>query len=128
VKVNWDIVGIATSIACAVHCAVLPVMIGALPVFGVDVLENQTFEWAMIALAFVVGVYALVHGFRKHHRNSIPLKLFAVGFLLLIGKQILPIIETLLLIFAVGLIISAHYLNFQYCHRSKVCSSPHHKH
>src|SRR5687768_12783724 len=117
VKLNWDMVGIATSIACAIHCALLPVLLGALPVFGIDIIENQAFEWGMIALAFVVGCYALVHGYVRHHRNKVPLYLFAAGFILLLSKQFIPGLETPLLLIAVGLIISAHYLNYQYCHR-----------
>lgn len=127
-KVNWDVVGIATSIACAVHCALLPLLLGALPVFGINIIENQAFEWGMIALAFFVGCYALVHGFIRHHRNIMPFYLFMTGFILLMSKQFLPSVEYLLLGLAVAFIISAHYLNYQYCHRSKACSSPDHKH
>lgn len=127
IKLNWDALGIATSIACAIHCALLPVLLTALPVFGIDIIHNLFFEWGMIALAFVVGSYSLFHGYIKHHRSFSPVIIFSIGFVFLILKQVFHEREIPLLIVAVAFIISAHYYNYRLCHRSK-CASPHHKH
>ena len=53
-KINWDGLGIATSLACAIHCAILPLILTSLPLFGVNIIHNMFFEWRMIALAFIV--------------------------------------------------------------------------
>ena len=127
VKLNWDGLGIATSIACAIHCAVLPLILTSLPLFGVNIIHNLFFEWSMIAIAFVVGAYSLFHGYNKHHHSLQPVIVFAIGFVFLAGKQFFHAHETYLLIPAVLLIVTAHYLNYRLCHRSK-CSSPHHQH
>jgi hypothetical protein len=127
VKLNWDVMGAAASIICAIHCALLPVVLTSLPVFGVDVIHNVYFEWGMIFLAFVVGVYSLVHGFTKHHHTYLPLLIFAAGMLFLVLKQLLPTYEYIFLGIAVSLILFAHYSNYKLCHKSK-CDSPHHKH
>ncbi|MFZ4058260.1 MAG: MerC domain-containing protein [Ferruginibacter sp.] len=119
--------GIITSIACAIHCSLLPVMMTSLPILGINIIHNVFFEWSMIVLAFGVGIYALVHGFIRHHRNWTPLLLFSGGFLFLISKQIFHQFELPLLIPAVIMIMWAHYYNYKLCHRSK-CASPHHKH
>jgi hypothetical protein len=124
---NWDGLGIVTSLACAIHCAVLPLIVSSLPLFGINIIHNLFFEWGMIALAFVVGAYSLVHGFIKHHRSFLPITFFTFGFLLLITKQFFHEYENYLLIPAVILIIGAHYQNYRMCHFSK-CSSPHHTH
>ena len=116
-RINWDGLGIVTSIACAVHCAVLPLIVTTLPMFGINIIHNMLFEWTMICIAFVVGSYALVHGYVKHHRSVWPLLLFTAGFSLLIIKQFMPQHEIYLLIPAVAGIVSAHYINFRYCHR-----------
>jgi hypothetical protein len=126
-KYNWDVIGIATSIACAVHCAMLPLMMSSLPLFGVNIIHNTFFEWGMIALAFVVGSYALFHGYAKHHRSLIPVFIFSSGFVFLVLKQFFHQVENWLLVPAVILIISAHYYNYRLCHKSK-CASPHHRH
>lgn len=127
IKLNWDAAGIITSVACAIHCALLPVMLTSLPVFGVDIINNLYFEWGMIVLAFIIGIYALVHGYVKHHRSILPLAIFVAGFSLLVVKQFMPKHEPWLLAIAVAGIVSAHYINYRRCHRSK-CASPHHKH
>lgn len=127
IKMNWDGFGIATSLACAIHCAVLPLLATSLPLFGINIIHNLFFEWGMIAIAFVVGVYSLMHGYIKHHRSYIPVLVFMIGFLLLVTKQFFHEYESFLLIPAVILIIGAHYQNYRFCHRSK-CSSPHHQH
>jgi hydrogenase/urease accessory protein HupE len=127
IKLNWDGVGIATSVACAIHCAVLPMIIPSLPLLGVNLIHNQFFEWAMIMLAFLVGGYALFHGYFKHHQYIYPVLVFLLGFSFLVAKQFIPQREYLFLGIAVCLIVSAHYWNYKLCHRSK-CNSPHHKH
>ena len=127
IKLNWDALGIGTSILCAIHCALLPVLVTSLPVFGINIVHNLIFEWGMIALAFVVGSYSLFHGYIKHHRSMKPVLIFSVGFIFLILKQFFTQFEISLLFVAVACIISAHYYNYRLCHRTK-CSSPHHTH
>ena len=112
-KINWDALGITTSVACAIHCAVLPLLLTSLPVFGFDIIRNDFFEYSMILLAFAVGVYALSHGFRKHHRQVLPLAIFSIGILFLLAKQVWHTLHIWLLIPAVIAIVTAHYLNYR---------------
>jgi hypothetical protein len=126
-KLNWDKLGVATSLICAIHCALLPALATTLPVFGINIIHNAFFEWSMIALAFVVGSYSLYHGYIKHHHSFIPALIFAVGFLFLVLKQFVPVMEYLFLGTAVCAIISAHLYNYKLCRESK-CASPHHTH
>ncbi len=125
-KINWDALGIFTSIACAIHCALLPVVLTSLPVFGVNIIHNNFFEWGMILLAFIVGVYSLFHGFFKHHRTYSSIVIFCTGFCFLVLKQFYPIYETWLLTAAVSLIITAHYYNYRLC--TNATGTAHHNH
>jgi hypothetical protein len=127
IKINWDGLGIITSIACAIHCALLPLVLTSLPLFGINIINNMAFEWGMIALAFAVGSYSLFHGYVKHHHSLLPVLIFAVGFVFLATKQFFHQHEYILLFPAVILIISAHYMNYRLCHKSR-CSSTHHSH
>jgi hydrogenase/urease accessory protein HupE len=127
VKINWDGLGIATSLVCAIHCIVLPLVLTSLPLFGINIVHNRVFEWGMIALAFCIGVYALLHGYKTHHKNSLPVWLFSAGFILLATKQFFVDAESYFVVPAVILIISAHYYNYTLCRKSK-CESPHHAH
>ncbi len=120
-KINWDALGITTSVACAIHCALLPLFLSSLPLFGINIIENMTFEYGMIALAFIVGVYALSHGYRKHHHKLLPLLLFALGITFLLAKQYWHHLQYYFLPPAVVFIVLAHYLNHKL---AKVCNHP----
>jgi len=112
-KLNWDALGIGASIACAIHCAILPLLISSLPILGINIINNIAFEYFMILLAFAIGSFSLVHGYRKHHRNYIPVLLFTIGILVLFAKQLWHEYQFWLLPFAVIFIVSAHIRNFR---------------
>jgi len=114
-KINWDALGISASIACAIHCALLPLFLTSLPLFGVNIIHHPGFEIGMILLALCIGTYSLYHGFRKHHHSFLPLIMFFSGFLFLVSKQFFIQYESWLLVPAVILIISAHLVNYKSC-------------
>ena len=101
------------SVACAIHCALLPIFLSSLPLLGTNIIHNQGFEITMTALAFAVGAYALYHGFKKHHNSFLPLVLFVVGMSFLIAKQVWHSAELWLLAPAVAFILSAHFVNYR---------------
>jgi hypothetical protein len=114
-RINWDAIGITTSVACAIHCAVLPMILSTLPIFGINIVDNIAFEYFMIFLAFSIGCYSLWHGYRKHHHSYLPLVIFALGIILLFAKQVWHTYQLWLLPLAVLLIIAAHLLNYRSC-------------
>lgn len=114
-KINWDALGITTSLACAVHCALLPLFLTSLPVFGVELIENISFEIFMIALAFCIGIFSLYHGWKSHHHSFVPMLVFSVGFIFLVMKVFFVEYEKWLLIPAVAGIVGAHLLNYRSC-------------
>ena len=120
-RINWEALGIAASVACAIHCAVLPLFFSSLPVFGLEIMHNKVFEYSMIGLAAVIGCYSLYHGFKKHHHKKLPLLIFITGLIFLVLKEVFIPIELLLLLPAAILIISAHILNFRFCRRANHC-------
>lgn len=114
-RINWDALGIGASLACAIHCALLPLFLSSVPLFGVNIIHNTGFEVGMIVLAFCIGTYSLYHGFKKHHHSWTPLLLFTIGFIFLVVKQFFIHVETWLLIPAVFFIITAHLINYRSC-------------
>ena len=121
VKVNWDALGISTSLACAIHCAVLPLLLTSLPVFGIDIIDNVSFEYLMIVLACIIGAYALSHGYRKHHHQLTPILIFGLGILFLLAKQSWHHLQLWFLLPAVIFIVAAHYLNYRLCRKANHC-------
>jgi MerC mercury resistance protein len=114
-RINWDAMGVGASLACAIHCAVLPLALSSLPIFGINIIDNVQFEYFMIFLAFAIGLYSLLHGFKKHHHSFLPITIFAFGILLLVGKQIWHQYQYWILPFAVMFIVTAHLLNYRSC-------------
>ena len=117
--INWDFMGIAASVACAIHCAVWPLFFTSLPLFGVNILHNRLFEIVMVVLAILVGGYSLYHGYRRHHRRVWPLVVLLAGFFFLLLKGVFTTYEYWLLTPAVVLIVYAHVLNYRLCRLSK---------
>lgn len=130
-RVNWDALGIGASLACAIHCAILPLVLTSLPLFGINIINNEYFEWGMILLALAIGSYALYHGYKTHHRSRLPIMLFYTGFVFLILKQLLHQYQLWLLLPAVVCIVTAHYLNYRLCASCKAatgCEGHAHQH
>ncbi|MEP6684643.1 MAG: MerC domain-containing protein [Parafilimonas sp.] len=120
-KINLDTIGISASLACAIHCAVLPLFFTSLPMFGLEILHNKIFEYSMIAFAGIIGSYALFHGWKKHHHKILPLIIFLVGLAFLVLKEVFISEELYLLIPAATLIIGAHVLNYRDCRKANHC-------
>ena len=114
-KINWDAWGIAASLACAIHCAILPLFIASLPLLGSNLIDNHLVEIVMIIVAFIIGLYSLSHGYKEHHHKRLPLLLFCIGMTLLVSKELFHDHHILLLVPAVICIVLAHYLNYRYC-------------
>lgn len=114
-KINWDALGIGASLACAIHCALLPLFLSSLPLFGINIIHNFYFETGMVVLALMIGSYSLYHGYKKHHHSLLPLTLFVAGFVFLVLKLFIIEYENWLLFPAVALIVTAHIINYKSC-------------
>lgn len=77
-----DWAGMSASIACALHCAAMPLVLAYLPALGLSWLADEGFHRWMAAICFVLAVAAFVPGWRRH-RSLAPAKWGAAGILLL---------------------------------------------
>lgn len=112
---NWDAIGISASLACAIHCALLPLFFSSLPLLGINILHNYQFEFGMILVSFAIGAYSLYHGYKKHHHSYKPIILFSMGIAIMFSRMIFREIELYLLFPAAILIIYAHVNNHMRC-------------
>lgn len=76
-----DRVGFVASMLCAAHCALLPVVIALLPALGVAGSINEHFEEGFAVFATVLGLAALITGYRRH-RAVHALMLLVPGLLI----------------------------------------------
>jgi hypothetical protein len=117
-----DNVGMTASVLCAVHCAVVPLLLTSLPLFGLGFLANPWLEWSMIIFALFIGFYAIGSSYFNIHRKLLPMCLLIIGFLIIIVGHLFITSWREAIIVPIGglLIATAHFFNFRYtgiCHR-----------
>ncbi|MGQ0799543.1 MAG: MerC domain-containing protein [Pseudomarimonas sp.] len=64
-----DRVGIAGSLLCAVHCALMPLVLSLLPALGVGLLDSVDLDQAFVIFATLLGIATLSTGFRRHRTH-----------------------------------------------------------
>jgi hypothetical protein len=62
-----DRLGATGSLVCAVHCALLPLLIALLPSLGIAVWLGEGFERGFVLFATLLGLFTLLWGYRRHH-------------------------------------------------------------
>jgi hypothetical protein len=64
---RWaDRVGSVGAMVCAVHCALLPFVLAALPALGLGLLMSHELELGYVGFATVLALASLWQGYRRH--------------------------------------------------------------
>ena len=63
---HLDRLGATGSLLCALHCALLPVLIALLPALGIATWMNDSFEAGFVVFATLLGLFTLIQGYRRH--------------------------------------------------------------
>lgn len=107
-----DQLGATLSLACALHCALQPVLLLTLPLLGLGFLLNETLETVFLTISLTLAAWAFFSGYTHHHRLSI------FGFwalaTLLIGFSRIPLLKPWEIPLAVSgalALMSGHLLN-----------------
>jgi len=117
-----DRLGASGSLVCAVHCALLPVVIALLPSLGLAGLASDAFERGFVVFATLLGLFSVVWGYRRH-RAVRALGLLVPGLGLLWTGVLYPPLHESLLSHAVAmtaggtLVALAHLANLRLNHR-----------
>lgn len=107
--------GAGMSLACAVHCAATPLLVGALPLVGHQLSEAHWVEALVIGGAAAIGYLTLGFSFRRHGK-AFPLLLFSLGLVLVLFGHT-PAFhagETALMVTGALLLAGAQLLNRRY--------------
>lgn len=62
----FDRIGATGSLVCAIHCALLPLVIALLPSLGIAAWLGEGFERGFVIFASLLGVSTLVWSYRRH--------------------------------------------------------------
>ncbi|MBF6023857.1 MerC domain-containing protein [Lysobacter niastensis] len=116
-----DRLGAFGSLLCAIHCALLPLLIAVLPSLGVAAWLGKDFETAFVLFASALGLFSLAWGYRRH-RAVRALSLLIPGLVALwVGVLYQPLHETLVphaivMTFGGTLVGLAHMANLRLNH------------
>lgn len=61
-----DRLGTWVGAACAVHCLMLPLVVGVLPLLGLQFLAEEGVEYAFLGVASLVALLSALWGLRRH--------------------------------------------------------------
>jgi hypothetical protein len=122
-RLDW--LGAAASLACAAHCAVMPLLIGLLPFVGLGFLAGEWTEWALAGLSIGVGSLSLIPSYARKHRQWRPLLLFAFGASLIIAVLLFAEEgshqEAPAMALGALMIACAHMVNLRLCRSCAAC-------
>ena len=125
-QIFTDKMAISLSLACAIHCLVLPVVIVLLPSIAAWNIADEAVHLWILAAVIPTSIYALTLGCRKHKRY----RLFALG---IVGLSFLiaavTVVEHMMgetgekVFTSIGSAIIAfgHYWNFRLCQQRDAC-------
>jgi len=109
---SLDVVGATASFVCAVHCAGVTLLLGVAP--ALEIVAQPWLEWLFLSASMLVGLLALVPGYRQH-RRPLPLALFTGGIAILLITRLLHVppsmLELSLVLVAASALITAHWHN-----------------
>ena len=126
-----DMLGFSASTICAIHCALLPVILLFLPLLGLEFITNPAIEITLIGVSLIIGLYTLRNGYLKHHGKLYPTVLFILGLSIIVlghftighdlheGKideiTFLSVLGAVIIPVGAVLIAVAHYKNRKMC-------------
>jgi MerC mercury resistance protein len=122
---SWvDSLGASVSIACAIQCTLIPLLIGVLPLVGLGFLTGDGVETILLVTSITLAVGSFSWGFRHH--KSLYVFLFLIGGLLLIFTGRVWVGENSQIPFVVpGMLVLAagHLLNRRLCQLCIACEA-----
>lgn len=117
-----DRVGFWGAAICALHCALLPLLVALVPSLGLGLIGSADFDQSFTVFAAILGVTALAIGSRRH-RAIVPWIALLPGLALLFAGSFTPVHSHglghfLLMVGGGALIAAAHYMNLRLGQRS----------
>lgn len=116
-----DRIGAVGSLACAVHCAVFPLLIAVIPTLGLSKWFGHGFELAFVIFASLLGSFSVLSGYRRHHSVR-ALWLLVMGLVVLWSGVLYPplhgalVPHAIVMTFGGALVGLAHLANLRLNH------------
>lgn len=117
-----DKLSIGLSLACAIHCLVLPVLLIMLPSLAALNIHDEVFHIWMVIIVIPMSLYALTLGCKQHKRYQLFL-MGAIGLTLLISalvfeERVGEAGEQILTVLGSGFLAVGHWFNYRLCKKN----------
>ncbi len=66
-----DVLGAGLSFLCALHCALIPVLLILVPSLSLGIFASESLELGIIIGSLCIATVSLYRGFLKHRRNRV---------------------------------------------------------
>jgi hypothetical protein len=121
---SWiDSLGATVSMACAIQCLVLPLLVGVLPLLGLGFLLGDGIETIFVAASAVLAVSSFTWGVRHHRCYHIFVFLLSALALISAGRYwVEDRYETPLVICGTLILVAGHFLNRRLCSLCGECA------
>jgi MerC mercury resistance protein len=121
---SWvDSLGASVSIACAIQCTLVPLLIGVLPLVGLGFLAGDNLETIFLAISIVLALGSFSWGFR--HQRRLHIFLFLIGGFALVFMGRVWVDEAFEIAFVVPgtlALAAGHLLNRRLCQLCVACN------
>ena len=119
-QVNADKASITLSLACMIHCLLMPSFLVLTSGFFALSIDNEFIHKAFLIIVLPVSLYALITGYRNHKILSYLYMgasgLWILIFAVLFGDGVLgELAEKSLTLLGSLMVASAHYKNYKAC-------------
>lgn len=127
-----DRIGYISSILCALHCTVMPIILIAFPILSLSLFVSETFEWVFLSLSLLLGLTSLCFGYKKH-KSFKAFSILATGLVLIVIGRIMHqhtvhqkdihIDLYNIILFAGGILVAlSHKINSMLCNTCTKCN------
>ena len=115
-----DRIGATGAFVCALHCALVPLLVALLPALGISLLLSPGFEFGFVLFASLFGLAVLAWSYRRH-RTMRALALLVPGLLVLWVGVLYPplhesVVHAVVMTFGGTLVALAHLANLRLNH------------
>lgn len=116
-SIHLDSLGFFTSLLCAVHCILTPLLIIILPLIGNSFLTSEAFESLIIGMSILLVFSSLIKSYIQNHKKRFPLILAFLGAILLASTYLVDthFLEVSLSMIGGSCIAFSHLKNWKLC-------------
>ena len=119
-----DKAAIGLSVACALHCLMVPLLLTIFPSGALSGLGDERIHLGLLALIVPISVFSLTLGCRLH-RNPTVIAVGVAGICILVFSALLAhdiggkSLETVGTLLGSGIVALSHALNFKSCRAAR---------